>query len=375
MFSTTGSQLVSEAVYSVHGEFVVPMSTEWEADYEIEVMDDYGVRRHYENEHVTTGNKVDLAYIPGAGKYESLELATGVSLDRKFWVTLTAETTPVILNLEGAELVAISEPLPSPDFFSRPKYFIEVCEGTLVVAPWLSMRVVGYADEYNALVSEVIRGFRSSPETMAYCANQDATAKPPEFQSREKIAPPETLEEAFEKLDAMFDTPEEREELIKNGPVPYHMGLGMWMRNNWGLWSGDSGIAKQLKEEYRLQHPDDMSGLILESYWLRIQGKPLEIEKQVAKYAEYWRQMGVPETPSTAIVKITTEPAHALVKHGWGIRDITPLEKKFVWHERGTGTEKLGFYARGYKPQTVTIELKPGETRELHVVLEREDTP
>src|SRR5262249_21356732 len=66
----------------------------------------------------------------------------------------------------------------------------------------------------------------------------------------------------------------------------YHLGLGMNLRNGWGLWSG-SRLAKYFNG-MGLFHPDDMSGVILDSYWRRKNGKPLDVEDQVAKYKEFW---------------------------------------------------------------------------------------
>ena len=64
----------------------------------------------------------------------------------------------------------------------------------------------------------------------------------------ERILSPQTLAE----IDAM---PSEKR------MSQYHMGLGLGIRNNWGLWSG-SPLAKHM-EELGFTHPDDMSGVIL----------------------------------------------------------------------------------------------------------------
>jgi hypothetical protein len=42
----------------------------------------------------------------------------------------------------------------------------------------------------------------------------------------------------------------------------YHFGLGMWMRNNRGFWQS-SRFAKWFNAR-GIQHPDDMSGIILD---------------------------------------------------------------------------------------------------------------
>lgn len=53
---------------------------------------------------------------------------------------------------------------------------------------------------------------------------------------------------------------ESRDETIK-----YHHGLGMWLRNNWGLWGG-SRLQKYFLNK-KVDQPDGMSSLILEYYY------------------------------------------------------------------------------------------------------------
>ena len=102
--------------------------------------------------------------------------------------------------------------------------------------------------------------------------------------------PPATLSEA---LDRLRDTlPGETIQKMRDGTeadmvVNYHMGLGLWMRNNWGLWAG--GPLYDDLAALGLRHPDDMPGVILTSLWRQLHDKPLELEAQVAKYKEFWR--------------------------------------------------------------------------------------
>ena len=50
----------------------------------------------------------------------------------------------------------------------------------------------------------------------------------------------------------------------KDDTIDLHFSLGMWIRNNWGLWGGSLQIYFLKK---RINHPDDMSGKILEAYY------------------------------------------------------------------------------------------------------------
>lgn len=96
---------------------------------------------------------------------------------------------------------------------------------------------------------------------------------------------PETLEEAFIHLDSLKG----KEEFIKHGPASFHHGLGRWLRNNWGFWTKEGKLYEYLVG-LGLEHPDDMSGLILESYHRKLLGKPLDVEGQVKYYQDYWEK-------------------------------------------------------------------------------------
>jgi hypothetical protein len=99
---------------------------------------------------------------------------------------------------------------------------------------------------------------------------------------------PVDLEDALTELDRIMGT-QGRNEILKTTEqdmFEYHHGVGTWMRNNWGLWKG-SQLAKYFNQ-LGIHHPDDMSGIILHSYWRHIHGKPIDLEAQVHRYQEFW---------------------------------------------------------------------------------------
>jgi hypothetical protein len=53
----------------------------------------------------------------------------------------------------------------------------------------------------------------------------------------------------------------------------YHYSLGLWMRNNWGLWQG-SRLAQYLAGIGHGYEADYMSGFILECFWKHLNGQP-----------------------------------------------------------------------------------------------------
>ena len=70
--------------------------------------------------------------------------------------------------------------------------------------------------------------------------------------------------------------------------VNSHFGLGLWIRNNWGLWQGG-----ELAEDFNnkgIFHPDDMSGIILTCYYRQLQNQDWELDEQIKSYQNYWKE-------------------------------------------------------------------------------------
>lgn len=100
---------------------------------------------------------------------------------------------------------------------------------------------------------------------------------------------PATLKECFETLDILLS--KEDQEFIKNSTedeiiITFHHSLGRYIRNEWGLWTG--GLLKNYFEQFGLTHADDMSSVILTSYWRLKHNKPISLDQQVKKHKEYW---------------------------------------------------------------------------------------
>lgn len=90
--------------------------------------------------------------------------------------------------------------------------------------------------------------------------------------------PPTTLEEAYKALDEMLNS--EDLEYIDSSPEAkamgrFHNNLGRHLRNEWGLWNG-SLLKEKLRQEFGVNHPDDLSHHLLIGYWhYRHQGKTM----------------------------------------------------------------------------------------------------
>ena len=61
---------------------------------------------------------------------------------------------------------------------------------------------------------------------------------------------------------------------------PKHFGAGLFIRNNYNLWSEKSELNKLFKK-YGVDHPDDMSGLIMETYLRAKNGHPFKLDQLI----------------------------------------------------------------------------------------------
>ncbi len=100
---------------------------------------------------------------------------------------------------------------------------------------------------------------------------------------------PKNLEDCFSQINSFWNDSTKIQ--VKNweekefaGKV--HFGFGMWMRNNWQLWGG-SRLSKYFND-LGVHHPDDMSGIILDSYHRYLNNKEIKLEEQVKNYQDYW---------------------------------------------------------------------------------------
>lgn len=101
---------------------------------------------------------------------------------------------------------------------------------------------------------------------------------------------PETLEEAIQVV--IENTSKEDIERIREGEEYSHFGVGMYLRNSWGLWH-DSILAQHFKNRFGLGHADDMSGLIVGGAMCQIRGDEFHPDAISNGYKIYWKKMGV----------------------------------------------------------------------------------
>jgi hypothetical protein len=94
--------------------------------------------------------------------------------------------------------------------------------------------------------------------------------------------------------------------------ILYHSNFGMGLRNDWGLWKG-SRLSSYF-HGLGIYHPDDMSGIILVSFWRHLHGKPLKVQEQIHHYQEFWRgQKSAEEVEGLRVQRASNEIAQRII--------------------------------------------------------------
>ena len=102
---------------------------------------------------------------------------------------------------------------------------------------------------------------------------------------------PKDLNDCHRTLDSLLKSKDKKEiDSLKSESDMgmYHHGFGTWLRNNWGLWGG-SRLSVYFNN-MGIFHPDDMSGIILKSYYYYRHKQSFDLDKEVKHYKDYWEK-------------------------------------------------------------------------------------
>jgi hypothetical protein len=111
------------------------------------------------------------------------------------------------------------------------------------------------------------------------------TPSPPEKGSKFQVYVPKDLEDSFAELKRMLPPKLIKKIKEESDVTQYHLNLGMWMRNFWGLWQGSR--LKEYFEGIGVNHPDDMTSIILRSFHRRLNNQEIGVSRQVEIYQKF----------------------------------------------------------------------------------------
>ncbi len=100
---------------------------------------------------------------------------------------------------------------------------------------------------------------------------------------------PKNLTDALSYMDCVW-TDKEKEE-FKNktesdAVADAHFAAGQGIRNGWDLWKGKNSLYRQFSSR-GIKHPEDISSIILTSFYRRLNNKDIDFEAQVNEFDEY----------------------------------------------------------------------------------------
>jgi hypothetical protein len=126
------------------------------------------------------------------------------------------------------------------------------------------------------------------------CKQQEFEQAPPPPSppsQEENIAPyiPKDLDDCFNELDKLLS--DSTKKSIKNKTesrfsAESHFGLGLTIRNIW-IRTNNSRLRSHFNSK-GINHPDDMSGIILVSYYRYLTNKVIRFDEQIKHYQNYW---------------------------------------------------------------------------------------
>ena len=100
---------------------------------------------------------------------------------------------------------------------------------------------------------------------------------------------PRDLDDALTEVDRIMGS-SGRADVLKakeSDMIEYHYTIGLFMRN---FWLRHHSRLGQYFRQLGIDEYDDMSGIILHSYWRQLHGKPIDLNGQVRYYQDYWKK-------------------------------------------------------------------------------------
>ena len=100
---------------------------------------------------------------------------------------------------------------------------------------------------------------------------------------------PENLDDALIYLNCKWSEEDKenfRNENERSAIGKLHHGTGMGIRNAWKLWAEEKNSLVKYFNSLGINHPDDMSGIILTSFHRQLNNVNIELDTQIEGYTK-----------------------------------------------------------------------------------------
>lgn len=100
---------------------------------------------------------------------------------------------------------------------------------------------------------------------------------------------PLTASEALQMFIAALTDEEKKTimDLKEDDLALFHHSLGEEIRVMWSMNEANTPLVNSFKL-IGITHPEDMSGIIINSTWRQLHKKPIKLKEQVEHYQNYW---------------------------------------------------------------------------------------
>jgi len=83
-----------------------------------------------------------------------------------------------------------------------------------------------------------------------------------------------------------------------------HASLGVWIRNEWIYKDKDTALVNQFNR-LGIDHPNDMSAIILTSLHRKLNNIPIDLDGQVKYYIDYWKPYKICDEKASRLAQET----------------------------------------------------------------------
>lgn len=90
-----------------------------------------------------------------------------------------------------------------------------------------------------------------------------------------------------------------------------HHGIGLWIRNNWGLNQKTGPLYRWAVKHLGLYHPDDISNVVVHCVWADLGRNDRDLDEVVQRMKDHWTELGCRPDGS----KLFDDPVD-LLQHG-----------------------------------------------------------